>query len=262
MVRRLVRRLVLAPGRELVLVSIDGLDQPLSATSDHPVYIAGRDRWIPASSLVPGDRVLILASPADRRPAPAAVLAVGPAPLPFPDPVRTLEVGGPEHAFFADGVLVHNKSVDEGWDSYYDDDDVSEPCTRPPVACTDIPDFATASTGHWVASRSVLGDDGFTVSFVADLCGVASDVEAGAAGVTGYGIGDDVTVKGGTFAGATASSTRLVVRADVPAETDEVALQFSLLCPGLDPAPISVRVTGLPSGAEGAAGLPVEVVAE
>lgn len=75
-------------------------------TRSHPIFEVGRDAFVPAGDLRRGDqllrgdaeRVVVSSIVADERPEPSV-------------PVFNLTVAGAPPTFFADGVLVHNKSI-------------------------------------------------------------------------------------------------------------------------------------------------------
>lgn len=77
-------------------------------TPDHPFYDASTERFAPAIDLALRSRLLAWAGEGD-----ASLVAVDSLERLFdagPTPVWDLTIDGPEHDFFAEGVLVHNKS--------------------------------------------------------------------------------------------------------------------------------------------------------
>lgn len=83
----------------------------IGVTREHPIWVASRGEdgaWVAAGGLRPGDVLRVLepgASMATLRVL-EAVHATGRS-----EKVFDLSVEGPEHTFFADGILVHNKTV-------------------------------------------------------------------------------------------------------------------------------------------------------
>ncbi len=269
-VARPVSAVLLGPRRALVRLDHGGPDGPLLATADHPVYLPDDDAWAPAGTVRPGQRLLVL--DARDRAAPRRVLDARPAPAP-PTSVRTLSVGGPEHTFFADGVLVHNKPPPDDDDDWYDydDDDATDDEWDPdgevdcrdaaPVSCAVVDDFLQVSDGRWSGFRGGTTDTGFVVAFQLDLCALGEEEFGVDGGVANYGIGDAVVVDGAGLSSLAATSSSLRVTTLAQPGADTVIVSFPLLCPGVPDLLVGLRMTGL-GGDEGAAqDLPVEVFA-
>jgi hypothetical protein len=110
---RPVARAVLALHRALVRevrrVVIAGELAIRGVSPTHPVYFVEHGEFRPASRLVSGDLVTLFRDGGE--PSTAHVIAVEATEVHVPSiEVFNLSVEGPEHNYFADGVLVHNKS--------------------------------------------------------------------------------------------------------------------------------------------------------
>lgn len=88
----------------------------LTTTPEHPVYSAATGSWRPASDFAVGDLLLGLEGP---------VRVHGVERGWTSERLYDLEVAGPE-SFFAEGVLVHNKTVDVDGDGYSPPEDCDE----------------------------------------------------------------------------------------------------------------------------------------
>jgi hypothetical protein len=88
-----------------VLTTSDG--RALGVTANHPVYLPDEDRYVEAGQLRGDERLLGLGA---RAAAPTSTISAGYAPTSgAPATVFNISVAG-EHNYFAEGVLVHNKS--------------------------------------------------------------------------------------------------------------------------------------------------------
>lgn len=76
-------------------------------TDAHPFFDADAGRFVPILALEPGRRLLLLSGEAVVDPVPMARERVV---LPEPVAVYNISVGGSEQNYFAEGILVHNKS--------------------------------------------------------------------------------------------------------------------------------------------------------
>lgn len=77
-------------------------------TKSHPLWVASRSAWVEVGALALGD-VLTVLERGGERVATRVLEAIRPTGR--REPVFDISVEGPEHTFFADDVLVHNKSV-------------------------------------------------------------------------------------------------------------------------------------------------------
>lgn len=105
-VRKVLARIAHAEAETLTL---DAGDAHIAGmTAEHPIWVVSRDAWVAAGDLREGDVVCVL----DRDGARAgtrvveSIRATGRSEIVF-----DLSVEGPEHTFFADDVLAHNKSI-------------------------------------------------------------------------------------------------------------------------------------------------------
>lgn len=79
-------------------------DRVIRTTHEHPFFDWDARDWVEAGRIVSGDRLAVL----DGGLGPIEVVEVGRS---AGEPVFNLTVEGPEHDYFADGVLVHNKTI-------------------------------------------------------------------------------------------------------------------------------------------------------
>ena len=79
-------------------------------SDEHPFYNPSQKKWVKAKDLQKGDMVLVLLGQAIKT---VAIDTKSTRVLPDPVEVYNLTVEGPEHNYFANGILVHNKSVIE-----------------------------------------------------------------------------------------------------------------------------------------------------
>lgn len=90
--------------REIFEIRVGG--SVVRATAQHPFWVTEKRAWVRADALVAGD-VLVLLEGDD--PLPASIESITTVTREEPTDVFDLTVDGPEHTFFADGILVHNK---------------------------------------------------------------------------------------------------------------------------------------------------------
>lgn len=90
------------------------INHVLFATANHPFYVKGRPKPVPAGELRLGDQLMVLESPQAGVGSDLGNLKVQSLEeLPAAPTVYNLEIEGP-HNYFAGGVLVHNKSASAG----------------------------------------------------------------------------------------------------------------------------------------------------
>lgn len=78
-------------------------------TGNHPIWSPSHGEWMDAAALRKGDTILARLGAADAAEVP--ITAIGVRRLEHPVAVFTLTLEGPEHNYFAEGVLVHNKTI-------------------------------------------------------------------------------------------------------------------------------------------------------
>ena len=83
-------------------------------TSEHPFWNPTRREWTRAADLVSGDDVLCWPGSHDAKS--VAITLCRDSVRNEPVAVYTLTVDGPEHNYFAEGMLVHNKTISSGGD--------------------------------------------------------------------------------------------------------------------------------------------------
>lgn len=105
---RRVARVLRATATEVLHVAAGELVLA-GVTAEHPFYDAERGAWVEASALREGTRLLGWLGSADVRE--LSVTAHRPAPSAGKVEVFNLTIDGPERNYFAEGLLVHNKSM-------------------------------------------------------------------------------------------------------------------------------------------------------
>jgi hypothetical protein len=107
-VARAVVELHCALEREVRRVAVAGETMIRGMTPSHPVYFVEHGEFRPASRLAIGDVLMLFGE--GREPSTARVTSIEATEAHAPSiEVFNLSVEGPEHNYFADGVLVHNK---------------------------------------------------------------------------------------------------------------------------------------------------------
>lgn len=146
-VRKVLARIAHA---EAATLTLDAGDAHVAGmTAEHPIWVVSRDAWVVAGELRDGDVVCVL----DRDGARAgtriveSIRATGRSEIVF-----DLSVEGPEHTFFADDVLAHNKSI---------------ACPSPSPACSG-PDAADGSDGNATADAADAATDAADAADAAD----------------------------------------------------------------------------------------------
>ncbi|WP_437949179.1 polymorphic toxin-type HINT domain-containing protein [Sorangium sp. So ce296] len=104
---RRVARVLRARATEVLHVAAGEL-VVAGVTAEHPFYDAARGAWVDAGALREGTRLLAWLGSADVRE--LSVTAHRPAPSAGKVDVFNLTIDGPERNYFAEGLLVHNKS--------------------------------------------------------------------------------------------------------------------------------------------------------
>ncbi|WP_437933268.1 polymorphic toxin-type HINT domain-containing protein [Sorangium sp. So ce341] len=107
---RRVARVLRARATEVLHVAAGEL-VVAGATAEHPFYDAARGAWVEAGALREGTRLLAWLGSADVRE--LSVTAHRPAPSAGKVDVFNLTIDGPERNYFAEGLLVHNKSCSD-----------------------------------------------------------------------------------------------------------------------------------------------------
>jgi len=170
--------------------------------------------------------------------------------------VETLTVGGPEQAFFAGGLLVHNKSFpDDGPYEDFEDEEVD----RGDYPCTELPPFADTYPQAWSGWRSDRFDfeSGFRVGVTLSLVDLVSG--ANYSGVSGVSVEGDPEFEPGEFESAEVDRTQVTVAGVVENGTQSVEIRFGLRCGEAPVQYLLVRLPEIPGGYSGGAGLTAEV---
>jgi hypothetical protein len=105
---RVVGRVLRAQATEILHIAAGEL-RIAGVTSEHPFYDAEREAWIPAGEVREGTRLVAWLGASDVRT--LEVTAHRRAPSAGKVEVFNLTIDGPEHNYFAEGLLVHNKDI-------------------------------------------------------------------------------------------------------------------------------------------------------
>jgi len=108
---RKVERLLRAESTELMHIAVGELVL-VGVTPEHPFYDAEAREWVPASKIRAGSRMIAWLGSADVREI-EVTKAIEAHPTRKVE-VFNLTIEGPEHNYFAEGVLVHNKDIATG----------------------------------------------------------------------------------------------------------------------------------------------------
>ena len=106
-VARRIKECIVGESKEILRIQA-GEQIIEGVTAEHPFWIPTISSWLKAGSLAAGQEVLAWLGHHEAISTP--ITAVHTKTLDVPVPVFTLSVEGPEHNFFAEGLLVHNKS--------------------------------------------------------------------------------------------------------------------------------------------------------
>jgi hypothetical protein len=104
---RRVARVIRATATEVLHVAAGEL-VIAGVTAEHPFHDADRGAWIEAGALREGTRLLAWLGSADVRE--LSITAHRPAPSAGKVEVFNLTIDGPERSYFAEGLLVHDRS--------------------------------------------------------------------------------------------------------------------------------------------------------
>lgn len=144
--------------------TLDLGDRQIEVTDEHPFWSLSEQRWVPVRELVPGDA---LAELRGERLVPVTLRAMVRKPRTVP--VYNLTVQGPEHDYFAGGVLVHNKQglvITVWWDNTDDaDPEDTDGDGLPDQNCGDsVSIYISDDFGwpDWLFGMAESGPDGWT----------------------------------------------------------------------------------------------------